>query len=68
MILGTWRIVLKWDDFDRVSEYIVEVVRVEHQSLVGHYVVGNVFTQDTQLTKLTGEFPIRCIEKMEKIT
>jgi len=64
--MGTWQIWMKWDEDNYVSEYVVQVVGVESQSLVGHYSVGLDNLQGP-FTKMTGHFPIRCIEKMEKI-
>lgn len=66
--MGRYRIVIRWDDMPETSEYVVEVVGVECQSLVGHYSVVSPFSQGGKLTKCTGYFPIRWIEKMEKIT
>jgi hypothetical protein len=61
--MGTYRVVMQWDDFDSVSEYIVQVEKVEYQALVGcyHLAGGSVFTP------ISGSFPIRMIQKMEKI-
>lgn len=62
-MLGTWAVTMMWDDENYTTEYDVQVVGVECMSLVGYFrLVGTA-----KFTKMTGHFPIRMIEKMEKI-
>jgi hypothetical protein len=67
---------MNWDDVDGLSHYVVQVVGVESQSrdsnhheyLVGCYqVLSPFYTTNDTFTKMTGYFPIRFIEKMEKV-
>jgi hypothetical protein len=59
---------MNWDDVDGLSHYVVQVVGVESQSLVGCYqVLSPFYTTNDTFTKMTGHFPIRFIEKMEKL-